>query len=421
MRNRNIFFSVTNILAVIMAAVLLTEFTPSAVPLVLAAENQKKGSEDKHEKDDGHDEHDEHKGEGEHHEEEVVKLSEDEIKEFGIEIGTAGPGNLHIFVDLPGEVRPNADRLAHVVPRVSGIIRSVRKKLGDMVRKGEVMAVIESRDLADAKSAFLSAKERTILAEANFNREEKLWKKKISPEREYLESKQALAEAKIELRSAEQKLHALGFTDKELARLPEHPDISFTRYEIAAPFDGTVIEKHISLGEVLKDDTEAFVIADLGTVWVDLNVYQKDLPHIRKGQPVTVSSGPGIPDAKGQIAYLGPVVGEKTRTVLARVVLPNPDGLLRPGLFVNGRVTVDEQEVPLLVRKTAIQTIEDEPVVFIQDEDGFEPRSVIIGRSDDLNAEIISGISAGQRYVAKGAFTLKAQLAKGSFESGHSH
>jgi cobalt-zinc-cadmium efflux system membrane fusion protein len=243
----------------------------------------------------------------------------------------------------------------------------------------------------------------------------------VTSEKEYLEAKQYLAEMRIALRSAEQKLHALGFSDVYLKKLPDRPDATFTHYELAAPFSATVIEKHITLGEVFKDDTEAFVIADLSTVWVDLNVYQKDLPYIRKGQSVIVTSGLGIPDVSGQIAYLGPVVAEKTRTVLARVILPNPDGLLRPGLFVNGKVAVDNREAALLVRKTAIQTIEDKPVIFIQDEDGFEPRSIVIGRSDALNAEIISGISAGQRYVAKGAFTLKAQLAKGSFDSGHNH
>ena len=370
--------------------------------------------EEKHEEG----EHEEH---GEHEEEQVVRLDASEMKEFGIEVKTAGPGTLQIYVSLPGEVKVNADRLAHIVPRVAGVVREVNKNLGDDVRKGEVLAVLESRELADAKSAYLAARERVALAKSIFNREEELWKKKITSEREYLEAKRTLAEAEIELRSAEQKLHALGLTERHLAALPGHPYAEFTRYEMTAPFDGTVIEKHISLGEALKDEDVAFVVADLGTVWVDLSVYQKDLPYVREGQEVTISTAHGVPDAEGRISYVGPVVGEETRTALARVVLPNREGLWRPGLFVTGKVAVDSIEVPVVVSKSAVQTIENRPVVFVETEEGFEPRIVETGRSDSRNVEVLSGLDAGTRYVARGAFTLKAQLAKGTFEAGHSH
>jgi cobalt-zinc-cadmium efflux system membrane fusion protein len=219
---------------VIVAAVAFQQFRPKTTPAPAARE------EESHKDVPGHTEHDEHGEKG------VVLLSDAELKEFGIEVGTAGPGNLKVQVSLPGEVVANADRLAHIVPRVSGVVREVRKNLGDRVRKGEVMAVLESRDLADAKAAFLNATEKLELARTNFAREEDLWKKRISPEQDYLQARQALAEARIELRSAEQKLHALGFSDEYLAQLPSQPDMSYTRYEIVAPFEGTVIEKHIS-------------------------------------------------------------------------------------------------------------------------------------------------------------------------------
>jgi len=360
-------------------------------------------------------------GSEEHGEEKVVKLSDDEMKEFGIEVGTAGPGKLQIFVSLPGEIVANADRLAHVVPRVPGVVREVRKTLGDRVRAREAMAVLESSELADAKAAFLAARERVELAKANFAREEGLWKKRISSEQEYLEAKQALSETLIEQRSAEQKLHALGFSDEYLAQMPKHPDVSFTRYEILAPFDGVVIEKHISLGEVLKDDERAFIIADLSNVWVDLRVYQKDLPYVREGQPVIISAGRGIPDARGTISYLSPVVGEETRTALARVVLPNTDGLWRPGLFITGKIVVKNLAVPLLVPKTALQTVEGETSIFVKTADGFEPKPVILGRVNETHVEIASGITPGQRYVTRGAFVLKAQLSKEAFGGGHGH
>ncbi|VAX19715.1 Cobalt/zinc/cadmium efflux RND transporter, membrane fusion protein, CzcB family, partial [hydrothermal vent metagenome] len=256
----------------------------------------------------GHD-----KSEDGDHGEETVRLSEEELEEFGIQTSLAGPGKLNISITLPGEVSVNADKLAHVVPRVSGVVREVRANLGDHVKLGEVMAVLESRELSDAKAEYLAAIERLSLATANYSREERLWRKKVSSEQDYLNAKQELAEVRIALRSAEQKLHALGFTEKYLDRLPKHADITFTRYEITAPFKGTVIEKHVALGEAVQGDAVLFVVADLSTVWVDLSVYEKDLPFIKEGAKVAITAGHGIPDAEGVISYVGPIVGEQTR------------------------------------------------------------------------------------------------------------
>ncbi|MBW2048221.1 MAG: efflux RND transporter periplasmic adaptor subunit [Deltaproteobacteria bacterium] len=364
---------------------------------------------------------DEPEHEDEHELERIIQISKKEMTEFGVEVAEAGPVKIQTYINLPGQVALNADRLAHVVPRVSGIARQVRKVLGDHVRKGEVMAILESRELADAKAAFLAARERISLARANFVREEGLWKGKISAEQDFLEAKQAFAEARINLRSAEQKLHALGFSEASVKKLLKQPDASFTRYEIVSPFDGVVIEKHIVLGEVLRDDARVYIVADMNSVWVDISVYQKDLPVIRKGLPVILSAGRGISDTTGTITYVGPLVGQKTRTALARVVLPNPNGQWRPGLFVTAKIAVDTIEVPVGVPKEALQKMEDKPHVFVKKPNGFSPEPVTLGRSNDRYVEITSGLLSGQKYVSKGAFTLKAQLSKESFGDGHGH
>ena len=363
----------------------------------------------------GHDEH----GHAEHVD--IVDLESREMQEFGIELATAGSGTLELHVELPGEIVINADRMAHVVPRVPGIVRDVRKKLGDPVEDKELMAVLESRELADAKAEYLAAAERFELAGLNFEREERLWKKKVSAEQEYLDARQALTETRIALRSAEQKLHTLGLSDKYLKNLPGQPDVTFTRYEIRAPFDGVVIQKHITLGEALGNESEAFVVADLSSVWIDISVYQKDLATVRQGQMVRIVVGHGIPAAEGRIAYIGPLVGEATRTALARVILPNPDGFYRPGMFVTAQVQTASLKVPLVVPKTALQTFEDETVVFVRSPEGFKPQPVKIGRSNTTRVEIVSGLNPGQTYVSEGAFTLKAQLSKGAFGDGHNH
>jgi len=372
--------------------------------------------------EEGHDEdvHAGHDEEG-HEEGGPIRLSSDEQKEFDIVLAKAEADTLEQYIDLPGEIVLNADQVAHVVPRVTGIIRQVKKSQGDRVRKGEVLAIIESRDLADAKAEFLAARERHELARLNFAREERLWKQKITSEQEYLDARQIQVETRIALRSAEQKLHALGFTDDYLKTLPEQSDVTFTRYEIKAPFAGRVIQKHISLGEVLEESAEAFIIADLDTVWVDLQIYQKDLAVIRKGQHVTIEVGHGVPDARGTIDFVGPLLGEQTRTALARVVLDNHGGDYRPGMFVTARVAVAKTPVSLAVAKSALQSVEGQTVVFVKRTKGFEPQPIEVGRQNTVNVEVLSGLKRGDVYVSEGAFTLKAQLSKGAFGDGHNH
>ena len=204
----------------------------------------------------------EHKDSDEHEAndtESVVQLSDEQLKEFDIEIGTAEPGNIQVQRKLSGEIIVEPDRLAHIVPRFPGIVKEVRKHIGDKVKKGEVLAVIESNE-------------------------------------------------------------------------------SLSTYEVKSLIGGTVTDKHLTLGEVITDDSHAFTITDLSSVWANLSVYQKDLPYVKIGQKVVVSAGPDMPETNGTISYISPLLDEATRTALARVVLANPDGTWRPGLFITGNV-----------------------------------------------------------------------------------
>ena len=381
---------------------------------------------DEHAQIEKHDEHENKQGyedKDEHEEGQVIELSEEQIKEIGIELAIATGGNIDVYVNLPGEVAVNADRMAHIVPRVSGVVGEVKKKLGDAVKTGEVMAVIRSRDLADAKAGYLAAIERYDLAKTIFEREEKLWKEKISSEQDYLDAKKGFAEAKIEMRSVEQKLHALGFSKEYLGKLPLEQESQLTKFEITAPFNGTVIDKHITLGEVVSDDADVFVVADLSSVWVDLHVYPKDLMKIKKGQKVIISADQMIPDAEGVISYVGPVVGAESRTALARVVLANSTGVFRPGLFVTAKVTIDNVEADVIVPKDAVQTLDGKKYVFTKDEHGFEPSVVNLGQSNTGFVQVTSGLNPGQQYVTKGAFELKAKIITSTLDShaGHGH
>jgi len=258
----------------------------------------------------------------------------------GIEIGEAGPGRIETVIELPGEVRPDRDRVAHVRARFPGVVLEVRRHIGDRVERGEALAIIESSQ-------------------------------------------------------------------------------SLAPYSLAALIAGTVIAEEVARGDLASPDADAFMVADLSVVWVDLSVYQPDLARVRIGQRVVISTGPDRPTAEGEISYIAPILDERTRTGVARVVLPNPDRVWRPGLFVTARVTVDVTEAAVAVPREAVQNVADEPVVFVPTSDGLSPVPIEIGRKDRRLVEVISGLSPGARFVSRGAFSLKSELEKARFEAGH--
>ena len=377
--------------------------------------------------DPGHD-HTQHAAAPDAHDEnedqeQAIELTPEEFSQIDLKTAIAGHGAVDMQISLPGEIKINQDQMAHIVPRVGGVVTGVYKKLGDTVKAGEVIAVIESRELADAKAGYLETVERQEMTKLSFDREEKLWNENISSEQDYLEKMQALTEASIDKRTAEQKLHAIGFDKSYLEKLPSEPEQLLTRFEIKAPFEGTIIEKHIVFGEMVGTEASVCIVTDLSSVWVDLQVYPKDLKYIRTGQQVVISADSEIPDVPGTISYVSPIVEADSRMALARVVLANKSGVLRPGLFVNARVSVSKTQAKLVVQKEAIQALEGRKCVFIKDDHGFEPAFIEIGLDNTTHVEILSGLTAGQEYVTKGAFALKSKIVTSTLDShaGHGH
>jgi len=189
---------------------------------------------------------------------------------------------------------------------------------------------------------------------------------------------------------------------------------SLTVYELKAPIAGTVIERQISLGEYASEQKPAFVVADLSSIWVDLSIYRQDLRRVRLGDEVLIDPDDGRGEIKGAISYMAPIGSSETQTALARVVLPNPDGRLRPGLFVTARLILAARNVAVAVRRSAIQTLESRTIVFVrEDGDKIEARPVELGDSDPKFVEIRAGLSVGERYVAENSFVVKAEMGKG--------
>jgi cobalt-zinc-cadmium efflux system membrane fusion protein len=374
-------------------------------------EDGHKEAKDDHDDDKDHKAHDEkgHDDKG-HEEDSKIAFNEQQLKTAGIVLDTAAPGRIRTSLQLPGEIRFNQDRTAHVVPKVNGVVESVSANLGQQVKKGQVLAVVSSSTVSEQRSELLNAQQRLTLAQSTHAREKTLWQEKISAEQDYLQAGQALKEAEIAVRNAQQKLAAIGAGTASSG---------LNRYEIRAPFDGIVVEKHLALGEAVKEDASIFTISDLSSVWAEMTVAARDMNAVRVGESVTVNATAFASSASGKIAYVGALLGEQTRTAKAHVVLPNPGNVWRPGLFVNVDVLAQEAEVPLAVAADAVQSVEQKQVVFVRVADGFRKQEVTLGRTDGKRVEILKGLSAGDVYAAAGSFVIKAELGKGSAEHAH--
>jgi cobalt-zinc-cadmium efflux system membrane fusion protein len=264
-----------------------------------------------------------------------IYITDVKLAAGGVVLAEAGPATLSDTLQFNGVLRANQEAVVQVTPRFPGIVRAIRKRIGDQVVKDEQLASIESNQ-------------------------------------------------------------------------------SLTVYDLKAPISGTVIDRQISLGEYASEQKPAFVVADLSTIWVDLSVYRQDLKRVRIGDEVLIDPEDGGGDVRAKVSYVAPIGASDTQTALARVVLPNADGRLRPGLFVTSRLILTKREVPVAVRLTAIQTLENKTVVFVREsDDKIEARPVELGDSDAKFVEIRNGLSAGERYVAEKSFVVKAEMGKG--------
>ena len=280
----------------------------------------------------GHAEGHEH-GEHEHGKEGHVELSAEARKNANLKIEEVAGAKVQTLLPLYGKIASNEETLAHVQPRFPGVVKEVRKRLGDPVQKGDLLAVVESND-------------------------------------------------------------------------------SLRPYEIKSEVSGTVIQKDVTLGEFVKNEDTIYTIADLSTVWVDLVVFREDFRKLKVGQSVEIHPGAGDEAIQNKVAYISPFGTEGTQSMLARCLVPNAEGDLRPGLFVTAEISTGEVDAPIAVKLSAIQTLKEKTVVFVEEGDAFEAREVKLGARDSKHVEVLDGLKPGEKYVSDNSFILKAEIGK---------
>ncbi len=431
-----------------------------------------------------------------------AEFSPEAIQNAGLVFKKAGPGKLVTTIRLPGEIGLNEEKVAHIVPRVDGVVKKVFKDLGDQVFSDEIIAILESRELADAKITYLSrikqvdiaradldretqvfentqrmlellekdinpeevysqlkdlmiGKNRELLipafaklklAKSTYHREKGLLEKGISSESEYLialedyksaearyialrekvaydgvwslrQKKKTLEIGQLDLQTANQKLLTLGLTPEEVALLREQDEQYFAQYELRATLNGTVIQKHLTIGEAVKKDDDIYLLADLSNVWVNFAIPEKELQKVRLGQKVVFKDGHRTMKAK--MSYLSSIIDEKTRTVTGRAVVQNKKGYLRPGGYVTVELVLGERKAPIVVEPDAIQNFRDWSVVFVKYGSKLEARPLDLGENDGRRVEVLRGLKAGEQYVQKNSYAVKAEIEKSG--AAHSH
>lgn len=344
-------------------------------------------------------------------------------------------------IQTTGVVGPNETRVGHIRPLARGRVEKVFVRLGDRVRAGQPLLAYDNIELGELIGEYLSA----LAALEKANAEAEVTKRSLERaqnlvelgavaraeyERRTAEYKNALASInsrKAEIAKIEEKLHRFGLTDADLEKLNTQTHTQYHREAshsvLRAPFDGVVIKHDVAEGEVVETGRELFTIADLSTVWVQADVYEKDIASIRKGQQVTVllDAYPGE-SFIGKITYISDFLDPKTRTAKVRCEVPNPDGRLKLEMFATIQIPTPISREAVMIPTTAVQQIDDKPVVFVKVGDTrFQRREVQLGTPSDGWVEVKSGVKAGELVVTQGSFYLKSALLREQIggEEGH--
>lgn len=359
-------------------------------------------------------------GQANHGEAGSLKLTAEEIETAGIKVDELAAQEVSEQLIVTATIRPNQDRITHIAPRVPGRIVKVSANLGDQVKAGQALVVLDSLEVGEAHSAYLQAKTQLAVAKADFERAEKLHGEQIIAQKDLLRAHAEYDKAQASFAAAGNKLRMLG-----VGPAPAEDGRAVSTFPLSTPFAGTVIEKHAILGELAQPDKSVFTVADLSRLWIEANLFEKDLGRVKPGAEaaITVDAYPGE-SFQGRLTYIAAVVDKETRTVQARVEVANPGGRLKPEMFATAAIRTSGNGVAgkdraLVLPQEAVVLMQGQPTAFVAEDGGFEPRVVELG--DKLRGKVVikSGLKAGDKVVVAGSYALKARLLKSQIGDSH--
>jgi cobalt-zinc-cadmium efflux system membrane fusion protein len=345
-----------------------------------------------------------------------VTLTPEAVERAGIKTAPVRSEPASAAISVPATVTSNAYRDTKVNALVGGLVRQVHVELGAAVERGQPLAIVFSAELAEAQMKYLSMGAMLDADHRKLERTRKLFELGAASRQELEEVTAVHAGHASEAAAARQRLLLLGLSGEQLARLQDASQV-VSEVTASAPSRGVVIGRSVNPGQVVMAGQDLFVVADLGTVWVLGDVYEKDIPSVRVGAEATVTvpfGGRG--PVRGRIAYIDPRVDPATRTTKVRVEVPNPDGTLRLGMFVTVSFQIGTGGRMMLVPRAAVQPVGDRSVVYVpagENEPRFLEHPVKLGQVMGDLVQVLEGLSPGQSVVTEGSFLLRAEAARG--------
>ena len=363
----------------------------------------------------------------------LVRLTAEQLATIKLATAVVSLRALTAEIQATAEIVPPDDGVARIGSKISGRITRLPAAVGAAVKAGQLIAVVDSQELGTAKADYLTAAAQAQLTRETADRERILFEKKISSEQDYRVAEAEATKARAVKEAAEARLHTLGFSDAQLQRLNAEQHSSSTIL-VTSPIAGVLVERPVALGQVIQPEDTVGVVMDLRTVWMQVDAYERDLAQLAVGQKVTarVPAWPGR-ELTGEIQWIGAVVDRRSRTIKVRVVMPNADGALKPGMFAKVALagSKGERREALFAPSAAVQRDGDKAIVFVPRPPAdasagaggareFQLREVETGVVSEGWVQITRGLAAGDQVVTTGAFQLKSEARKSSF-GGHEH
>jgi cobalt-zinc-cadmium efflux system membrane fusion protein len=377
-------------------------------------------------------------GAAEEEPENELHLESQQIQDWGIQIGPIGRTSISAELTLPGALSVNENRTAKVAPLVAGQISSLRADLGSRVTVGQTLITLNSPEFTQAKTQFLQAFAQAELSRKDFERAQILRESRAIEEREFLRRQAAYERHLADRRATEVFLHSLGIGEDRMRELEAAVDVSLPPEDhravdpplaIRTPVSGVVVERDAILGDHVEAGHALFTVSDLSSLWARLDAYEDQMEHLQAGADLLIRT-PLFPDQDfpGRVTFVADQVDEELRTVRVRAEIPNPDGILKPNMYVQGLLRLHSEEERMVVPTDAVQLLEGHHVVFVlMPEEPGESHIVIRavdvepGETISVGRIIESGLDGSEVIVIVGAFNLKAELTKGAGGHGHVH
>jgi len=345
-----------------------------------------------------------------------IKLTPD--VSFQLKIGEPPRRDVASKVEVAARIDTDASQLARVGSPVAGRITRLLALEGQHVKRGSALATLHSTDLSDTQFSFIKAYSQEKLAEQATDRAEQLVKADVIGRAELERRRAELLQASAEVAAFGTQLRGLGMSEAALGELKKNRQLN-ADYPVLSSISGTILERKVTLGQIVQPAELAFLVADLSTVWVLADVPEEHAAHLYKGMQVKVHI-PALPNEviQGQLAYVSPIVDPATRTVQVRMDLHNPQGLYKPAMLA-AMTFVDASEPKITVPATAVVREDNKDHVFVQLEPNrFILREVTLGAEDADDRVLESGVKPGEKIVLDGAFHLNNQRKQNAIRGG---